>query len=85
MEKRQRLVVTGFTISFTVWLLVLSFLLFSFLRDVSEERGAGFSYEELCEIALDFKYFFAVLFIGIVGLSVLTVKETNVVVKDKSK
>lgn len=84
MENRQRVVVTGFTISFAVWLIVLSFLIYSFLRDLSEERGAGFSYEELREIALDFKYFCAVLFIGIVGLSVLSAKQTNPIVKRKA-
>lgn len=82
MDERQRLVVKGFTISFAIWLLILFFLVFVFLRDLSDERGETLSYEELFDVALDFKYFFAVLFVGVVGLMVLTGRRT---MKEKTR
>lgn len=39
-------------------------LIHVFIRDVGEERGQPLSNDELLDVALDFKWFFAVLSVG---------------------
>jgi hypothetical protein len=67
MNDRNRTFAIGFKISFVVWLLVVFVLIFNFLNGMSLERGKPLTYDELFEIALDFKYFGAVLLIGATG------------------
>ena len=67
MDDRSKVVVTSLRIALLVWLVALFALVFVLLRDLGIERGAPLTYRELVDAAFDFKYFAAVLMIGVVG------------------
>lgn len=77
MDRQQRTVVAGFTISVIGWLLLVCLFVFLFLRDISTERGEPFTNEDLIQIAVDFKYFAIVVVVGTIGFLLLVARKTT--------